>query len=122
MIRIAPSGKAEGPDRVARPLQDTPFSSKSPQRNGALSHEEHVRVRRQRPEIGGHDPLELVAGFADLIHHGDEDVADVLRVLGGPSEVLRLRLLQLTELGVNKMPDVNFIMLKGFCDQPTGTA
>src|SRR3954452_10054430 len=54
---------------------------------GVLLDEEDLRVARQRPEVLGDDPLELVRHLADAVHRRDHLVADVLRPLE-PLELL----------------------------------
>ena len=46
----------------------------------ALLDEQHLLIRRQRPEVVGDDQLELIGGGADGVHGGDDHVAGVLGV------------------------------------------
>src|SRR4051812_5031132 len=43
--------------------------------------EQHLLVRRQRPQVVGDEGFELVAGRADGVHRGDDHVASVLGVV-----------------------------------------
>ena len=43
---------------------------------------QHLLIFRQRPEVVGDMEFELVGGFAEIGHRGDDGVADLLCVFG----------------------------------------
>ena len=74
-----------------RPMKATPrFKSNSgpysllllliPNLAVPLLDEQHLLIRRQRPQVVGNQELELIGGSADGVHGGDDHVTGVLGV------------------------------------------